>query len=817
MQTSRWTVAAATVALSFLLGGAASAQDGTAFIGSFETTGTYSNQRQTKAALRFERAADGKLSVTRVGRYSARRWRNVPAFTWTGEARVDGANLKVTYRLGTDGVGISNVIVGNPNAAAVANTFEAVYSLSDQGQTLTERLTNTTRKAPEEWWTSISTAGPRMSTGTTPPVVVDPPVTPPTDPVQAGRVKLGGSLDLTGKRAKITVVVPTDGTLLLTLSAGTLTLEDPTGKRVGVNGVAGASATETKLEVGHQAPVLGIYTATIEGSSAGAKLSAKFTQDGRIDARVRPWSSHTYYPIYQYSSDGAATENDNTMFKADGPLDKADKALSLTGKQSMVWWEKGTDYRTGFGFERGHYVRLNSPTEKRAERDWHADLDGDGVMETEDSAAAFKRYDKNSDGKVTREEAKAALVDGQIKVLWASYDKNGDGKVDATEIFASFVTSYDANNSKDIDATEWDKGLRTAYVSLLDQRTAQPLATLMARDKNADGVLDGAEIGQVGAVDFQDSSDVDGDFNSFFDRDNVAIWVNGTRHFGNKLEEGNGKVKLFKGRLKDQLVIEADVASVTTRETGIADGDLDDSYSVGWWGHCNAWSMASIVFRKPAADITSNGQTFSVRDQKALLVAYGMGDIEDSQFWWQQFGGTDIPVDKYAAGFHRQMHRWLRVEQKGMMADMDLKNPNNNLNFAVWNYPLIGYVAEMKEAAGDDPRVVEVTCRIEKGSYSDDDSSGSASVTYNLQFDPAGAITEGTGSKTKWTQGGDTEPQFIRYLIHPFRFTGPGTSRNPNVTEARLEQLFGGKLKLNEIEDVVGTTPTTGGLPPPGQ
>jgi hypothetical protein len=295
------------------------------------------------------------------------------------------------------------------------------------------------------------------------------------------------------------------------------------------------------------------------------------------------------------------------------------------------------------------------------------------------------------------------------------------------------------------------------------------------------------------------------------------MYVNGTRHFGNKIVEENGKVKLFKGRKQDQLVIEADVAQVTSRETGIADGDLDDSYSVGWWGHCNAWAMAAIVFRKPAADFTSNGTTFTVRDQKAILVEYGMGDTEDSTFWWQQWGGEEIPADKYAAGFHRQMHRWLRVEQKGMMADMDMKDPLNNLNFAVWNYPLLGYVATLKEAEGDDPYVLDVDCKMEKGSYSDEDSSSTANVAYRLHFDPSGAIKEGTGAKTEWRQKRGDNLVYIRYLIHPFRFTGPGGSRNPNVTEERLKTLFGANLKYNNIEDLPTPPANNPGLPPPGQ
>lgn len=818
MQRShRWSAVATAGALMLLLGSTAGAQDVSGpFLGSYETTGTYSNQRNTKVELRVERGADGKLTVTRTGRYTSRRYRNLPPFTWKGEARVEGNALKVTYKVNPDGTpyvgtGITDVLTNpngttpgtNPPAAPTHNVFEATYALDASAANVEERLVNTTRRSPEHWWTGITTKGPRLSA---PPTPVTPPVTPPA--VQTGRVKLGGELALTGAEARINVIVPTDGTLVLKVTAGTVSLEGPNGQATGP-----AAAAEVKLDIGHQTPVLGAYTAVVKNASAGAKLTATFVQDGRIDPRIRPWSSHTYYPINGEGWGGG--ENTNSMFFTGGPLEKFDKALGLTGKQSALWWEKGTDYRTGFGFERGHYTRVSSPTEKAAERDWYADLDGDGTIEKEDATAAFKRFDANGDGKATREEVKEQLYKGAVKALWAAYDKNGDEKVDATEIFASFVTQNDKNNDGSCDFAEWDAGLRRSFDSTLKQRTDGALAALMRKDGNSDG-LTAEEMGPVGAVDFQDSSDVDGDFNSFFDRDNVSIHVDGTRHFGNKLVEEGGKVKLFKGRKQDQLVIEADVAHVTSRETGIADGDLDDSYSVGWWGHCNAWSMAAIVFRKPAAEFTSSGQSFSVRDQKSILVEYGMGDTEDSTFWWQQWGGEDIPADKYAAGFHRQMHRWLRVEQKGMMADMDMKDPHNNLNFAVWNYPLLGYVATIKEAEGDDPYVVDVDCKMEKGSYSDDDSSSTANVAYRLHFDPSGAIKE-TGGKTEWRQKSGENLVFIRYLIHPFRFTGPGTSRNPNVTEERLKQVFGANLKYNNIEDLPTPPANNPGLPPPGQ
>lgn len=796
MQRHRWLALLGAGAL--VLSTAASARADDAFLGTYELEGTYNNQRQTKVLeLKVTRGDDGALTVSRHAHYSARRWRNTPAFTWVGQAQAEGDRLVVTYRLNQDGTpagtGLANVL-NNPNAPGGANQpppngnlFRATYTLTEGGRLIAERVDNTTRRRPEEWWTSISTRGTRLSS----PDVVEP------DVVETGRVKLGGKLAVRAN-GRYTVVVPTDGTLKLRVTSGAVSLLKPDG-----NPVDRPAGAELTYDIPHRSPVLGAYTAVV---TADGELSASFVQDGRIDARIRPWSVWTHFP--------PAEGNANALHKENGPLDKFDKALGLTGRDSALWWEKGTDYRTGFGFERGHYTFVSSPTEKRAERDWHCDFDGDGVIEKDDPAAAFARYDTNGDGFVDSAEVREQLVKGQIKVLWTTYDKNGDGKVTAAEISAAFVTQWDRDGSRDLDEAEWERAMREGQQPLLRQRTDADHARLMRQDKNGDGKLDQEEFGQPGSLDFMDSSDVDSDFNSFFDRDNVCIVMNdGTKHFGNRVVEEGGKVKLYKGLKKDQLVAELTPADIKERQTGIADGDLDDSYSVGWWGHCNAWALAAIVFRNPTSEFSHNGVTLTVRDQKGILTEFGMGATENSSFYWRN-GNEDIQPDRYAAGFHRQMHRWLRVEQKGMMADMDLKDPDNQLNFQVWNYPLLGYVAEMKEAEGDDPYLLDVSCKMDKGSYSDEDSSSSTTVAYRLHFGPSGQIMEGPGSKTDWLQKSGETRKYIRYLIHPYRFTSRGSSGNPNVTLERIQQLFGDRLKYNRLEDLA----TEAGLPgTPGQ
>src|SRR5690606_13772508 len=142
---------------------------------------------------------------------------------------------------------------------------------------------------------------------------------------------------------------------------------------------------------------------------------------------------------------------------------------------------------------------------RTAEKDWYADLNGDGVIQTEDAAAAFATFDHDGDGFVDAAEVREQLIRGQIRLLWSAYDSNGDEKVTSSEISAAFVNAFDRDGSRDLDFDEWGAALRAAYASLLQERTNGEHARLMRQDRDGDGKLDPSELGTPGAVDFMDS------------------------------------------------------------------------------------------------------------------------------------------------------------------------------------------------------------------------------------------------------------------------------------------------------------------------
>lgn len=738
--------------------------------------------RGTEADVTIERAGAG-FRVRRTGKLTGFRFfrRNRP-FTWTGEGTLSGRVLTVTFRLpiGAPTAGLANGVGGGagPGAEADANVVTGTYTLSQDDRELVEALTNTTKKKPEEWWTKIETKGKRDDTNA------------------RTRVKLGGSVKV--DRESYDVVVPTDGTLTLTTQRGVITAV----KAFDGTAVVTTRAATVKVDVKKNAP-LGSYTVELADANGGT-LAAQFVQDGRIDPRIRPWSSHTHYPLYEFDDYEGTSPNADALFAKNGPLEKLDRALGLAGNESAVQWEKGGDYRTDFEFAHGHYTRVSSPRETHAELDWKADLNGDGVI----GGLAVDRFtamDANKDGKATRDEAVAFFEGRAIESAFLSYDENRDGKITTGEVGPEFLRKYGTNGV--IDRAAFAAALRRDFKKVIDDVAAAETDELMAGASDGHDFVVLADLKNPGASDFVDKADVDGDLRTDFDQDNIAVVESssGKKHIGNKLEEKDGKVKLWKGLKRDELVVELKKENVKRVERGVADGKLDATYSMGWWGHCNAWSMASIVFRKPEGELTTNGVTLTVRDQKGLLVEFGMGATERSSFDWRPDQNGEISGKKYAAGFHRQLKTWLREEQKGLMADMDMKNPVHQKGFQVWNYPLLGYTCEMKEAPGDDPLVIECSNVIEKGSYSDADNSGTSKVTYTLHFDGAGGIREDDASKTDWTTkqklDGQERGVFVRYLIHPLRFTARGTG-NPNVTLERLQKLFGNKLKYNTLDDL---------------
>lgn len=664
---------------------------------------------------------------------------------WIGVATREGPVVRLRFEVPLDprtpGL-IGALDRHQPTEANARNVFTGTLSEDAKG-VVSHELVNETRFVPDAW-ARIQARGVRSD----------------------GRLKLGGALK--AERESVPVFVPTQGTLTVTSSAGPIVLRAPGGS------VVGSGATITC-----EAQELGAYAVEVGSEAQGGTLAASFVQSGA--AKERPWSSHTWYPLYEFESDGSL--NEETLYAPQGPLEKLDRAFGLVGAASSVYWEKGGDYRTSPGLDHGHYIRVARPRESNAESDWKCDLDGDGSIGAA-PAETFARMDRDKDGVVTRDEAYDFFYEAALERAFREYDRDGDGKLTEKEIAKELVLRWGTDGA--IDRAAFRAGIAKDYPTLLAAEAARERDALLAgRDTLR---LEDMKAG----FDFLDADDVDEDGKTLFDMDNIRVTLaDGTYRFGNRTALSGGLLTLWKGPNRDRIALDSvPVNGVREIRRGIADGRLDGSYDASWWGHCNAWATAAILFARPAKPVTLNGVEFSVRDQKGLLVELAMGDTEDSSFTWDEFG-PEIPPARYTAAFHRQLAHWLRDEKKGLFADMQLKDRELG-PWPVWNYPLVGYEAVLVEAPGDDPSVLDAKVRIDEASYSDDDGTHAATLTYRLHF-AGGEIRDDASAKTDWTTkisiGGSERRGYVRYLIHPFRLTGRGRNGNPVVTEDRVKAI----------------------------
>jgi Ca2+-binding EF-hand superfamily protein len=130
------------------------------------------------------------------------------------------------------------------------------------------------------------------------------------------------------------------------------------------------------------------------------------------------------------------------------------------------------------------------------------DKDGDGKVTKDElpNEKAFERFDKDQDGVITRQEFAGAgkpgagQPGGQFDALVKAADKNGDGKITKAEAGdASWFSKLDQNNDGVIDATELEKARKAMSAAGGNQFEA----VLKKADKNGDGKITKAEAGDA--------------------------------------------------------------------------------------------------------------------------------------------------------------------------------------------------------------------------------------------------------------------------------------------------------------------------------
>lgn len=236
---------------------------------------------------------------------------------------------------------------------------------------------------------------------------------------------------------------------------------------------------------------------------------------------------------------------------------------------------------------------------------------------------------------------------------------------------------------------------------------------------------------------------------------------------------------------------------------GAGDGDLTDGYNTTWWGHCDGWATAAIIFKDPA-NLMLQGD-FTVDDIKALLTEVGMRQLNKADRVVKKTMGN--VEEGWTKIFHDFLREWLKKEQKTVLGDLKAVSRRKEEVGEVWNHPIWYYAAEMKERAGGDEKIVDVTLTLKSADdlghnfREDSDRSvidkagegayGAGAWRYHLAYDDNGEIV-GTGSGWDTVASDDPNTKYIiPYLFHPKSeddvFEQESGRANPEVTEENIK------------------------------
>lgn len=135
-------------------------------------------------------------------------------------------------------------------------------------------------------------------------------------------------------------------------------------------------------------------------------------------------------------------------------------------------------------------------------------------------------------------------------------------------------------------------------------------------------------------------------------------------------------------------------------------GTLDPKVQ-GWWGHCNGWSAASVLFDEPRQPVKVNGINFSIADVKALLSEVGM-EVSADFFGERVDWGRDYNSPKFwdvvPNQFFLVLTNYMGKFKQSVLIDRYTGDQ-------VWNQPVAGYRFEYpkkEDYLGADPEAPHV-------------------------------------------------------------------------------------------------------------
>ncbi len=221
-----------------------------------------------------------------------------------------------------------------------------------------------------------------------------------------------------------------------------------------------------------------------------------------------------------------------------------------------------------------------------------------------------------------------------------------------------------------------------------------------------------------------------------------------------------------------------------------------------WFGHCHAWSAASLSEKEPRQLRSVQQVSFGIGDQKGLLTACHAQDIANS--YGDRFGdgqGNEDFADMRPDEVWRLLQTY--VKQQGIPIVMDLEAGEQ-----VWNYPVYQYHVDFYTDGGWIVGTMEL---VAADNNVDPDYLGTQSSLHTYTFriqSQQGTLVSGSG---EWTGGSvDDHPDFAWY---PY----VAVAENPELDIESVAQVVGyavGGENPPPEEDSPENTPPVD-LPPP--
>jgi hypothetical protein len=220
------------------------------------------------------------------------------------------------------------------------------------------------------------------------------------------------------------------------------------------------------------------------------------------------------------------------------------------------------------------------------------------------------------------------------------------------------------------------------------------------------------------------------------------------------------------------------------------------SGGVYWEGHCWGWSLASIARTQPSAT-TVNGVSFGQDEMEGLYTELANGALSGTGSWTWVVNGippgpptaaSNDAVDIWPGKVHNALVWNIRVDRRAMTANLRASGGGDPAQ--IWNHAVYKYESSLREAAGGNEKVIELTTLITSNTdgpgIPPDSAKRQDTYVYVLEYDSAGEIMEGS-SVQNWISCSGFAPQCLGTVATEADFNWRAS--HCSITKANVDAL----------------------------